>query len=181
MQIQRGAISPRTRFDIFKRDSFTCRYCGQASPAVVLEVDHVVPVAEGGSSDPINLVTSCFSCNRGKGAVPLGVVLDGEDPHERAVLLLERDRQVREYNAVLKQIRENREEEADELEDLWKVMSGRAMTRKDYRAIINRMEETPAEVIRDAMEVAFANGRTTGLAYVFAVLNNRKVAQRGVA
>jgi 5-methylcytosine-specific restriction endonuclease McrA len=54
---------------------------------VVLEVDHVVPRAEGGSDDTMNLVTSCFDCNRGKGAVPLTDIVTGGDPHDEAILL----------------------------------------------------------------------------------------------
>lgn len=54
------------RFDIFRRDAFTCRYCGAQPPAVVLEVDHVVPRVDGGTDDTLNLVTSCGDCNRGK-------------------------------------------------------------------------------------------------------------------
>jgi hypothetical protein len=46
-------------------------YCGQRPPEVVLVVDHVVPVKEGGGDEAANLVTSCFNCNAGKGAVPL--------------------------------------------------------------------------------------------------------------
>ena len=63
----RKSITKKTRFEVFKRDSFTCQYCGRTSPAVILEVDHVVPVAEGGTNDLMNLVTSCRDCNRGKG------------------------------------------------------------------------------------------------------------------
>ena len=43
-----------------------CQYCGQSAPDVVLEVDHIVPVAEGGDNDIMNLITSCRDCNRGK-------------------------------------------------------------------------------------------------------------------
>lgn len=57
-----------TRFEVFKRDSFTCQYCGRAAPDVVLEVDHIHPRAEGGDDDLLNLVTSCEECNRGKSA-----------------------------------------------------------------------------------------------------------------
>ena len=64
---ERKAISKKTRFEVFKRDSFTCQYCGRMSPDVVLEVDHIKPVAEGGKNDILNLITSCFDCNRGKG------------------------------------------------------------------------------------------------------------------
>lgn len=54
------------RFKIFKRDAFKCQYCGSQPPAVVLEVDHILPSSKGGSDDLVNLITSCFSCNRGK-------------------------------------------------------------------------------------------------------------------
>lgn len=61
------AISKGLRFDIFRRDGFTCQYCGWKPPDVILEVDHIMPVSEGGGDEPENLVTSCFNCNRGKG------------------------------------------------------------------------------------------------------------------
>lgn len=64
----RKAIGKRVRFEVFKRDSFTCQYCGGSAPDVVLHVDHVNPVAGGGDNDIMNLVTSCQPCNAGKGA-----------------------------------------------------------------------------------------------------------------
>lgn len=67
----RQAIRKSVRFEVFKRDSFTCQYCGQKSPDVVLEIDHITPVAEGGDSDILNLVTSCKACNTGKSDKPL--------------------------------------------------------------------------------------------------------------
>lgn len=54
------------RFEVLRRDSFACRYCGQIAPNVTLEVDHVVEVAEGGLDELENLVTACRACNRGK-------------------------------------------------------------------------------------------------------------------
>lgn len=68
----RVPLSKKLRFEIFKRDDFTCQYCGAQPPAVVLEVDHIHPVAEGGGSEPENLITSCSKCNRGKGKRTLG-------------------------------------------------------------------------------------------------------------
>lgn len=64
----RRGLSPKTRFAIFERDGFACQYCGRTAPTVVLAVDHVVPVAEGGSDAPTNLTTACKECNAGKGA-----------------------------------------------------------------------------------------------------------------
>lgn len=65
------AISKRLRFDVFKRDLFTCQYCGRTPPSVTLEADHIVPRKHKGPDTVDNLVTSCADCNRGKAAVPL--------------------------------------------------------------------------------------------------------------
>lgn len=65
---KRRAMPQSLRFEVFKRDSFTCQYCGKKAPDVVLNVDHIKPVADGGENDILNLVTSCFDCNSGKGA-----------------------------------------------------------------------------------------------------------------
>jgi 5-methylcytosine-specific restriction endonuclease McrA len=67
-KVKRPSISKRLRFEVFKRDSFTCQYCGKSAPEVVLHIDHISPVAGGGDSDIMNLITSCVSCNLGKGA-----------------------------------------------------------------------------------------------------------------
>ena len=63
---KRKNISKKVRFEVFKRDSFTCQYCGKSAPDTVLEVDHIIPVSKGGDNDISNLITSCFDCNRGK-------------------------------------------------------------------------------------------------------------------
>lgn len=60
------AVSKRLRFEIFRRDNHTCRYCGASAPDVTLEPDHVVPVTLGGTDEPSNLVTACQDCNSGK-------------------------------------------------------------------------------------------------------------------
>jgi hypothetical protein len=63
----RKSIGKKLRFEVFKRDRFTCQYCGQAAPDVVLHVDHIDPVDNGGDNEIVNLVTSCQACNLGKG------------------------------------------------------------------------------------------------------------------
>lgn len=65
--MSRKPLGTKTRFEVFKRDSFTCQYCGAKAPEVLLEVDHVQPVVAGGDNDLLNLVTSCVNCNSGKG------------------------------------------------------------------------------------------------------------------
>jgi hypothetical protein len=67
-QRTRRTITPALRFGVFRRDSFTCQYCGRRAPKVILHVDHIVPVAAGGTNDLANLRTACQACNEGKGA-----------------------------------------------------------------------------------------------------------------
>lgn len=64
--MKRKAISKRVRFEVFKRDSFKCQYCGKCAPDVILHVDHIEPVSKGGDNDIMNLITSCAECNSGK-------------------------------------------------------------------------------------------------------------------
>lgn len=65
---KRKSLTKKVRFEVFKRDSFTCQYCGAEAPNAVLHVDHVLPVKEGGDNEITNLVTACAACNMGKGA-----------------------------------------------------------------------------------------------------------------
>lgn len=62
----RKAISKKTRFEVFKRDNFTCQYCSAKPPKVPLEIDHLLPVCKNGTNHIDNLITACFDCNRGK-------------------------------------------------------------------------------------------------------------------
>lgn len=75
----RKSISIKKRFDIFKRDNFTCQYCSAKPPKVPLEIDHIVPVIKGGTNDEYNLITACFNCNRGKGKNSLDSTMPTQD------------------------------------------------------------------------------------------------------
>ena len=110
-------ISKKVRFEVFKRDNFTCQYCGRKTPEVILELDHAVPSSKGGTDDFENLVTSCFECNRGKGESLLDTILKDRDIHEETVLLAERELQLAEYNYLKQKIRERENKEVDELRD----------------------------------------------------------------
>lgn len=63
---KRKTVSKVVRFEVFKRDKFTCQYCGESAPNVILEIDHIKPVSKGGTNEIMNLITSCRDCNRGK-------------------------------------------------------------------------------------------------------------------
>jgi len=63
----RQPIPDRIRHEVFKRDGYRCRECGASrDEGATLEIDHIVPVANGGTNDIENLQTLCKKCNRGK-------------------------------------------------------------------------------------------------------------------
>lgn len=53
-----------TRQNIFRRDAYTCQYCGTHDD---LTLDHVQPKSRGGRSSWDNLTTACKRCNSRKG------------------------------------------------------------------------------------------------------------------
>lgn len=63
----RKGISDRIRYRVLFRDGFMCRACGQsAKDGVKLNVDHIIPVDQGGTNELGNLQTLCEYCNHGK-------------------------------------------------------------------------------------------------------------------
>jgi hypothetical protein len=66
--LKRKTLSQKVRFEVFKRDSFKCQYCGASAPDAILRCDHIEPVSKGGDNRITNLITACQDCNSGKGA-----------------------------------------------------------------------------------------------------------------
>lgn len=60
----RRQVTFGVRYEVFRRDNFTCQYCG-GTPQLgyLLHADHVDPT---GPSELSNLITACFYCNIGK-------------------------------------------------------------------------------------------------------------------
>jgi 5-methylcytosine-specific restriction endonuclease McrA len=55
-----------SRRNIFKRDHYTCQYCGVQPGSEELTIDHVLPRAQGGVSSWENCVLACLACNKRK-------------------------------------------------------------------------------------------------------------------
>jgi hypothetical protein len=65
--VYRAKIPHSLRMKIMDRDGRRCRACGMAAEdGVTLEVDHITPVAKGGSNEEANLWVLCRPCNSGK-------------------------------------------------------------------------------------------------------------------
>jgi hypothetical protein len=109
----RAVLSKRIRFEVFKRDRFCCQYCGRHPPEVILEIDHVIPICDGGNASEANLITACFDCNRGKAGNPLTVV--PQSLADKTAEMAEREEQLRKYRELFEQERERIER------DMWEV------------------------------------------------------------
>jgi 5-methylcytosine-specific restriction enzyme A len=65
---RRRSLPQHLRVQVLARDRYRCLMCGRDQNEVALEVDHVVPVADGGTDELTNLATLCRPCNNGKSA-----------------------------------------------------------------------------------------------------------------
>jgi hypothetical protein len=149
----RKAISQKTRFEVFKRDGFKCMYCGAHPPGVLLHVDHVIAVAEGGANDMGNLVTSCDVCNQGKGARALTSV--PQSLELQAAQVAEREEQLRGYAKVMEARRRRLEKET------WEVMfvmrpAENSVPRDEMQSVKRFIEKLGYHEVLEAAEIAMA-------------------------
>lgn len=146
---QRKSLSKGLRFDVFRRDGFTCQYCGRQPPDVVLEVDHILPVAEGGTNDILNLTTACQDCNRGKGKK----LLDRPPRPDADLLWLESQQELAELRRY-QQAKAEREARLDEivglLQETWVNISGLKWTPANH-AVRRMLASHDPEVVEAAL------------------------------
>lgn len=55
-----------SRKNLYKRDEYTCQYCGKRPPSSEITIDHITPVSKGGKSTWLNCVLACLKCNHKK-------------------------------------------------------------------------------------------------------------------
>ena len=73
-------ISAELRQRVAKRANLLCEYClvAEADTFYGCEVDHIISLKHGGSSEPENLAYACALCNRAKGSDVGSVSASGE-------------------------------------------------------------------------------------------------------
>lgn len=152
---ERKPIGKKTRFEIFKRDGFACQYCGSSPPSVVLEVDHIDPVANGGSNLQDNLVTACFNCNRGKSSRLLAVV--PMSLAAKAAEISEREEQLRGYSQILEAKRIRLDEETWIV--LAEMISEKTTTapREQFDSTRMFIERLGFHVVLESMQIAMGS------------------------
>ena len=133
---KRKALPKKLRFEVFKRDSFTCQYCGRMAPDVVLEVDHIVPVAEGGTNDIMNLITSCHDCNSGKGKRKLSENEEVKKQQDQLRQLNEKREQIEMMLEWRNELLNFDNEQIDKIEELFSsYCTGRTFTESGRKTI----------------------------------------------
>lgn len=142
------SVTKRTRFEVLKRDDFTCRYCRATDTKIT--VDHVVPVSLGGSDDPSNLVAACADCNAGKASASL------DDAHvaeitDESLRLGEIVR--RAYTALADQV-----EARAHYAEAFAADTARMSKPTDWRDSIGRWHDmgVPYPLIREAAQIAMS-------------------------
>lgn len=143
------AVSKRLRFEIFRRDNHTCRYCGLHAPDTELRVDHVVPVALGGTDEPGNLVAACEPCNSGKTSIAPGSPLV-EGVREDAIRHAE---MIRQAYAITVERMGKQDDYCQEVIDHY---TGETTVPSDWQDSVGRWFEmgVPIELVIEAAEKA---------------------------
>jgi hypothetical protein len=151
----RKPIGKKLRFDVFKRDDFTCAYCGSTPPSVVLQVDHIFPVSQGGTNSIDNLITSCQPCNIGKGATDLSAI--PQSLKEKSELVAEQEAQIKGYYQIMQEKESRLEAEMWVIADIIETNSSQDGMKRQWLSSIKRFvsqlgfyeTKNAAEIARD--------------------------------
>jgi hypothetical protein len=148
------SISKKIRFEVFKRDGFTCQYCGKHPPEVILEVDHINPKSKGGQDDINNLLTSCFDCNRGKSNIELKQVTHSMIDNMEAIK--EREKQYVEYHKLLAKVQRRINSEIKQVTEIYEgKFKGWTLTDTFKKGTVKQfIEKLNVFEVEEAMSIA---------------------------
>jgi hypothetical protein len=155
---KRKAIPKKLRFEVFKRDSFACQYCGRKAPEVILEIDHIKPHSKGGTDDLLNLVTACEWCNSGKSDRPLSDDTVVEKQRRQLEELQERREQLEMMFEWQRGLLSLDEEVIVHLSDFWCGLAPPfRLTGVGLQKLRKLVRQYPVDEIADAMKKAAAH------------------------
>lgn len=152
---KRKPLSKKIRFEVFKRDKFTCQYCGRMSPDVILEVDHLTPVSKGGNDDMINLITSCRDCNRGKGKTRLSDDQEIKKQQAQLLDLADKKEQLQMMVEWKEELLNIRETQIEYINNLIGQLTGFYLNDSGKRDVAKYLIKFPFEMVCEAVEISF--------------------------
>lgn len=151
----RKPLSKKMRFEVFKRDLFTCQYCNAKPPKVPLEIDHLIPVSKKGTNHIDNLITACFDCNRGKSnnlleTVPHSILIKSE--MKRIAV-----EQYKQYQKLLQKEKLQMEYDIDLVEQTFQIYKPNSCFGDTFRISVKKfIKELGVEEVIDSMESAMS-------------------------
>lgn len=151
---KRKPISKKLRFEVFKRDLFTCQYCGSKPPKSILEIDHIKPVSKGGNNAEDNLITSCFDCNRGKGANSLSISIKSIE--EKLLTQKEKEEQMRAFEKMLSQKKALPTRRKNQLDEIFHDRTGYYFSDSFSTSVIEFLKKLPKEEVFNALDLALS-------------------------
>lgn len=175
---RRKPISKRLRYEILTRDGHACRYC--RSTENPLTIDHVTPVALGGTDDPSNLVAACRDCNYGKSSTT---------PDAATVAQVSEDalRWRRAMELAAQEVEGERRALDNQLapfEHLWSRLVGNAHSERheapvDWRerVVVMLNAGLPMDDLLDATRIAFASKTADNVFYYMLGVARNKLAE----
>lgn len=154
------AIGNKIRFDVFKRDGFTCQYCGGHPPERVLEADHILPKSKGGKDDINNLITACFECNRGKRNHELTTIPSPLSNH--ISLINEKEKQYALYRKLLVKIEKRTNDAINDVECVYRSKFhdwsfGPTFRTASVKQFISKLD---LPTVKEAMAIAVSKGKS---------------------
>lgn len=154
---ERKPILKSVRFEVFKRDSFRCQYCGRGAPEVLLHIDHIKPVADQGTNDITNLVTACAACNAGKSDIPLDDSTAVIKRKAQLDELQERREQLEMMMEWTQGLQDLKGQAARKLAEYWvNLAPGFSPNERGLQKIRRWMTKFSVEEITNAMDIAAA-------------------------
>jgi hypothetical protein len=154
---KRKTISKKLRFEVFKRDSFTCQYCGQVAPNVILEVDHINPVKNSGDNNILNLITSCKDCNRGKGARELTDSQIIKQQHEQLAEINEKREQLKLMLKWKEELENFNNEQVEIIEKIMINYSNFTLTEHGKKDILKHIKKYGMSEVIESTHISFKN------------------------
>jgi hypothetical protein len=183
---KRKNISKKLRFEVFKRDNFTCNYCGRMAPDVVLEVDHINPVKHGGRNDILNLITACKSCNSGKGAILLSDNQVIKQQQEQLKQINEKREQLKLMPQWKQELADFENEQIEIIDDMFRERTDFELNSHGFKSIRKVIREFGIQNVIDATEISIdqyykGNGDSFErvIKYIPGICYNKKKAKEG--
>jgi hypothetical protein len=152
---KRIGIPKKLRFEVFKRDKFKCGYCGATAPDVLLQVDHINPVANGGKNEILNLITACFDCNNGKRDKLLDDNTVVKKQRDQLEELQERREQIEMMLEWQKELSGIKDLLVFDLKDYWEELApGFSLNETGLKTIKKLLRDYSHIEIKDAMDIS---------------------------